>query len=438
MLIKGREKINSKVHEIHTDTVLHGHVLVQTFDDLTGKITDEKEADNTFQTEALNALVKLSGINGYSTQNPFFNSMRSLLLFHEKIKDGDYRLPLYAVPFGMANSRTDNTNKDMGSLNPNEVVSYSEGYMSVYDFSTSQCNGDLKSVGYYNQKYINDGAGISIPSSVYPSHFVGLSEGNLFYLDNNKKLCERHVGYKRPVFINGLKSDFEDSKSTQFTDYPANFTICSDGICRSYYITSAKKLRELIFNPSILEYAQTDYDVAGIEYSCSTNHCTTDPDNNYIYCFCDGGGANNRVIYKIQKSNMTIVNSVNEYLNWGWAFAKYFNGGIFLITHNGKGGVSCGYWFDPETFYVHGVSFNLLNDFVSNVATYESQNISNLLCDKDGIYSALLGTAYTGGSKYIRFASCCPLMLTTYNLSETITKTASQTMKITYTLMEES
>ena len=55
-----------------------------------------------------------------------------------------------------------------------------------------------------------------------------------------------------------------------------------------------------------------------------------------------------------------------------------------------------------------------------------------MICDKYG----LCAMYYKGGSYHID--QLFPLMFTTYNLPETVSKTASQTMKITYTLTEES
>lgn len=429
MLIKDMVNANA---EVKSKAKLSGDVLVQTFDekDVEQKHPlQESHAHNTFQSEALNENIKYFGINNHKSNNTLKAScLSTLLLFHEKINDGDFHIPMYAVPYGMANTNTGNTAKDMGSLNPNEVESGFGYYRSVYDFSTSQCNGDLKSVGYYSQKMMYEK--INIPNhSIYPVNTVGVTKNSAFYIRNDGELEQRKIAYRNPVFLSGVKDGFD----TEFSDTPSNFTLCTDGKCRAYYITSSKKLREMVFDPSTQSYEQTDYDVAGLEYSNDTAKSTTDPDNNYIYCICAGGGTDNRVAYKIQKSNMTIVNSVNEYMDWSWGFAKYYNGAILFLNHNLNRDFSCAYWLDAETFYLHGTSFKIIDNFTSE--TYYPSAVQNMICDKYG----LCAMYYVGYPQYsYHIDQLFPLMFTTYNLPETVNKTASQTMKITYTLTEES
>lgn len=441
MLIKDMVNTNASAK---SDLMLRGDVKIKLHNTKSGN-TEFIEGHNTFMSDALNVLVRENGINSYGAGSPLFDSMRQLLLFHEQINDGDYHLPLYAKPYGMADDGTGNTATDMGSLNPNEVESGFGFYKSVYDFSTSQCNGELNSIGYYYQTNRFIRRQLSYSNNV-DFHPAGLMNGREYYVKNNK-LTENLIPHNEPLFMTGTRDDFDarysdqflknsDGTADSFSRYLEDFTIGSDGKSYSYYIRSDKKLREMIFDPATLELKVNDFDVAGIDYPNITRFCTADTDIKYIYCLVDGKDADHRTIYKIDRSTMAVVNSKVSPFYWGWAHARYYNGAILLINDNG----TMSYYIDAETLEQFHTTWNILSDVVA-AGLGANRNISTaMITDRDQIYTMLDGRYVYYPTLYdVRgYRSVYPLMLTSFNLESTITKTASQTMKITYTLTEES
>lgn len=443
MLIQNKDEVR-RAADVHTDTRIKGFVKIKLHNVNTGN-SDYIEDENTFNTESLNRMVKEMGLDAYGYNDPFFNHMRSLLLFHKKMDEGDWRLPMYAQPFGLANAGTGNTNVDMGSLNPNEVESGFGFYKSVYDFSTSQCNGELNSIGYYYQtnRFIRRELSFSWNVDFHPA---GLMNGREYYV-RNKKLAENLIPHNEPLFMTGTRDDFDarysdqflknsDGTADSFPRYPDNFTIGSDGKSYSYYIRSDKKLREMIFDPATLELKVNDFDVAGIDYPNETRLCTADTDIKYIYCLVDGKDADHRTIYKIDRSTMAVVNSAVSPLYWGWSYARYYNGAILLINDDG----TMSYYIDAETLEQFHTTWNILSDVVAAGLGDYGGRTTGMITDRDQIYTMLYGMFMHYPPDYdIRgYRSVYPLMLTSFNLESTITKTASQTMKITYTLREES
>ena len=438
MLVNTSDKIISDLRKVKTDTAMRGDVKIKLHNVKSGN-TEFYEGHNTFMSDALNRAVREFGINYYSANNPFINAMKSLLLFHEQINDGDYHLPFYAKPYGLADSSTGNTAVDMGSLNPNEIENSYGSYKSVYDFSTSQCNGELKAVGY---EYVPRKTTEKSSFTYNINDLVVGAKGNklIIYNSSSKKLYEISANYNAPVFKDENKSDVGDGSN--FVGY-RHFVICSDGKCYAYGISSLK-LYEYIFDLSTYTLTTNTYDVAGIEFNSETRFCTTDTDNKYIYCLC-AGDSNGHVVYKIEKkitggtTTMTIVNSVKSKDLW-WTFYNvgYFNGGILLYPKysSGDGPTDNGavkYYFDTDLVQ-HHTTFTIFSPF--DTSSYNGL-VQNIFEDVNGVYD-LYNTYNSYGQARQRFHATYPLMLTTYNLSETITKTASQTMKITYMLTEES
>lgn len=156
---------------------LHGSVIIQFRDPITGKVTDEEKHDNFF-TDALDSIlngcpwgldkVTLNGggIRGseYATDCICDTLLGGILVFPESLgTDTDGLYPPFDTnyPTAYASKRAYNlTDTKQGLFNNVESQRLSNGYRYVYDWGTSYGTGRISAVALSHQyafKYFNDG-----------------------------------------------------------------------------------------------------------------------------------------------------------------------------------------------------------------------------------------------------------------------------------------
>ena len=158
-------------------TELHGRVLIEMFDGITGKKTDEVRHDNFF-TDALDSIlnkcpwgcdrVELGGgtIRGtdYQTNRIFETLLGGIMLFPDSLgNDPSDLYPNFAsnLPTAYASMMAYETaDRKQGSFNSVESGAVNNGYKYVYDWSTSNGNGPIAAVALshkYCYNHFNNG-----------------------------------------------------------------------------------------------------------------------------------------------------------------------------------------------------------------------------------------------------------------------------------------
>lgn len=130
---------------------LHGHVRVETRDRWTGKIVDSQEKHNL----VTNALQRMILTNAWATiamgsdWTPLYAKLLgTVLLFDNSLTASadNYKFPSSAKLVGYAGQGSNTTDPIGGSYNGEESVRTSNGFTTVWDFTTSQANGTISAL----------------------------------------------------------------------------------------------------------------------------------------------------------------------------------------------------------------------------------------------------------------------------------------------------
>lgn len=129
--------------------MIKGHVAIELHNHKTG-LRDRIEGDNMV-TNALNYVIPIVMGGNTSAENlmPLCKkALGSLMLFDGTLTEdkNNMFLPAEAHLVAFADRGLDTTHSDRGSLNSAETYQTDTGYQSVWDFSTSQANGTIKSL----------------------------------------------------------------------------------------------------------------------------------------------------------------------------------------------------------------------------------------------------------------------------------------------------
>ena len=135
--------------------MIKGHTKIELFNADTGVKEKEYEKDNLV-TNAVQELIAFQNMMGRPLNNNVFpiatNALGGIMLFDEKLTEdvNNTNFPSNAKLVGYA-ARDTNTNDAMrGSLNAIESHKTDTGYVSVWDFGTAQANGTIQSVALTN------------------------------------------------------------------------------------------------------------------------------------------------------------------------------------------------------------------------------------------------------------------------------------------------
>lgn len=180
---------------------MHGHARVELRDADTGRLEDVREEDNIV-TDAVKDVVSLLACNSYNSANmhvPFAtNLLGGLALFDEELAEdkSNVRWPTDAHLVAMAGSGTNSSDAMLGSQNSTETGPITGGYRTVWDFSTSQANGRIKSLartnvfdvsGSQNNMFVESFRNISYPVYVDDTGYYRLSDTNVRLFRNHPR-----------------------------------------------------------------------------------------------------------------------------------------------------------------------------------------------------------------------------------------------------------
>lgn len=463
--------------------MLKGKTIIELTDVKTGKV--ERREDNNMITNALHHIFEPMG--HYKTANRLFNSsdllpyyqnlLGGILLFDGEIQENAEQLfapaSVNLTACGVYGRQNDTTNTCRGDYNMTESeVNLSSKYVKfVYDFGTSQGNGNIacvaltsKRAGYcgYGAKdatYVN-GEYVSIIPSDSVINFMSQSNcarrGNsgtvgvtqyLFAVDaENDVLWYLRVNSAKSISVVKRKGYF---KSVGVFDTP----------------TSSGKLIETIdledmttglYNTNYISYNYVDAEKCVYIYSAPSNYCETraafniikiNIQNNSIteypmtnetnervyvahnYSFVDGGfiyvkGYNNYKIFKIAVGNSSDVREI------AWPSDCQSSYIYPMFAYGGR------IYYDP---YSHSYSSVADRALVLNTENEE------LLRTESRCYYGWMSSSDPCGVPVIGHPECVweygyviypGMYLATINNIEPVTKTADKTMKVTYIIRE--
>lgn len=405
---------------------LHGHVRVETRSRWTGKVIDSQEKDNLV-TNALKTMVQtVQQYNAlFSIWAPINEyGLGGLMLFNDTLTESasNIRFPSTAKLVAFAGQEADTTNAMCGSLNSSESILTSNGFTSVWDFLTSQGNGTIASLARTSFRvknnplfaYSGNAFTFANGSNSPYATAIGYDETNhilYFTVANNATVAG--ISFNRTTIY---KTKYDITQLT-LTSSPVDARRCevvktltnSDGTQYAYNWVYDKFEDNFVYaNGTTLHFialdgthtTKTATGVSGYRLAITEN---------YFWVAGSAGG-----IYRITKTNTSDVLQISA------ANKAYIapSAGDVVFNYAAGMGEHIIVYPDGSTVTVTGVTGN---------TSYPQYNSSYL--DIFPLYGL------SGTQNMIMFPSTNYLG-TIANLDSPVTKTSSQTMKITYTLTE--
>lgn len=455
---------------------IKGHVRIELHDTRTGS-NERIEGHNTFQT---NVLKKYMRSLGFFQNSPYDNSTwRSqavwrnlcggILLFKDSIDltNGD----VLTMPAGnkmTANSAYGVSNSgnpvELGSYNSVESVAGTSGITMVYDWNTSQGNGTIGSIcltsetggyiGYGNSSGTSGGMRQLRTNQPYndteditSSNYVHAIYGNNVYTNaaidsTNKKVTLTYTtrGITTATIFDGMTRTKEytytgDLSGALETYQTARPKLCVDGgymYVLPYYTASS------VANGGTYKYLKINLttDAITVETLTNSSGAAIYISQFYDMLIYDGviyapksnrGGGNNVNVARIKLSDSSYLGDIKTY-EYDWTNVSVLSKGLIMHARDTGGRM---YIYDTATGTDYFTNGYALTDPSSSYTTH-----GGYITDGNSAEDGLLIHAYSYNYKNMDITKNPLYLATVYNLDEAVTKTASQTMKVTYTLTE--
>lgn len=405
---------------------LHGHVRVETRSRWTGKVIDSQEKDNLV-TNAMQKLVyasswkQASGLGSWFT--PIYaKALGSLVLFGDTLTENADNIffpnkkPLAIAPYAA------NADADGGSLNTSESGPISNGYIDVWDFTTSQANGTIAALARSNYQLRTSGQGY-LGDTLYPSYgyaggtcfsgtFLGYDETNKYvYFAMNYATTIGGVSVNTSS-IYRVKKDLYKIDLENALVIPSRVVLVktlasSDGTTTAVNWKYDRWADEFIYitgttlHKLATDGTHTSSTISGP--SSSSNFAVTE---NYYWRVYSNKA------YRISKTNLA---DVTEYS---------LPSTCYMIWPVGNDLVACAYSSTRPMYVLYADGTVETRDGGAS-ASFNQGGPTEV-----GLFYS--GTTQYQGQLYMRNN----YLGTIANLDSPVTKTSSQTMKITYTLTE--
>lgn len=428
---------------------LHGHVRVETRSRWTGRVVDSQEKENLV-TNALSNVFKPCFMAGRILSDWFTpiyaKALGGLFVFSDTLTESasNVHFPMNAKLIAYAAQDSNTSNVMGGSLNAAECLFTSNGYTSVWDFLTSQANGTIASIA--RTSYLFKSRGLAAdPSS---SHVYDLSSFGPYSLGSGMYI----IGYdatNKYLYVTTTTSQTYNGNT-----YPTN------KIYKTYCDFEKKYLLPTYFIPNPDKWTEVVTISSSTDGTSNASHYSYDAYSDNFFYVASGS---TKKIYIIStsgtRSQISIpANAAGSYQaaateNYYW----YINSGSTLYRVKKSNPV------DTDSFTVSASGFTpyklvgLNNDGIMVGASsgylyafvYSDLTVVFVTLDSGASYYSLLDGSYPSyhsaimflGDYFGRNQTGAVLPLTGYlgtiaNLDSPVTKTSSQTMKITYTLTE--
>lgn len=452
MLIMDKAK-NIKIKDFKPQ-LYHGHTILEFKDVRTGS-RERIESDNTFTMGIENHLKSAGiGVNSpwnnstWRNQKLYRNLIGGIFLFDREIEpvDGVYPSIMPAGTKMVANGAFGVSNNsvvtEMGSFNEAESAFNENSLTFVYDWSTSQGNGDIACVCLTSEigGYIGYGNSVSNVAhatrkgitdnqerNVFPDvdKLAYTAVGNTIYkveskTDNVSILCTRQP-------LNVSEVSLFDVVTAYTVQFPAELTAL--GIQSGYWQVRAGAAGKFIFYPSqpyglpagtysfkigIYDVEDDSWEIIPITSSTSwSNFTILGATDNYIFFYCYSlNGDSGQHYYCLDTSDGNVEETdYGDYQDIGQVGEN-----LFLMRDNSS--------------YMHFVDDVNGTKYITNMTGY---SFYNLISGEDNIF--VNNEKYGSGNRNGLGIFRNPLYLATVNnLGEVRTKTSTKTMKVIYTI----
>lgn len=463
--------------------MIKGHVQIELHNHKTGS-RERIEGDNMV-TNALNYVIPnaLGGNHSPDSIMPLCKkALGGLMLFDGTLTEDKNNMffPAEAHLVASANRGLDTSHSDRGSLNTAETMATDTGYMSVWDFSTSQANGTIKSLALTLNNDLSSGFTVNTPfnliSSLGRNGVVRDSDGstnfnlyplcydvsgqNLYYIDPEKGgvksrtekdedtgknvtkySTELHImKVYLPTSMFGLGDDANVTKyGTEVTTITVD-TGTNSNDCRScfrngydgyaYMVTPIGTNGQVdLVKMKVSDYSfETDDAVRFEAKSCSLY-------NYYGYSTVSKGYAylqslDRRSIYIVNLANTVDIQQVNipNDFTINSIFTAMKNGGIKFGVSKKRDGSS---YYDYKAAICYPDGKVILNQTNSVSTSYDPiDSYVKLITDNLMVFGCSAYGWASGATGYL----LNNYLGTIYNLPQPIVKTAASSMKVVYTL----
>lgn len=409
---------------------LHGHVRVETKDRWTGRVVESQEKDNLV-TDALSKIIYAQiWMNGYAASwlTPLYtNALGGIVLYGNTLTESasNIWMPSDQKPIAIAGQDSNTSDIDAGSFNSSESVATSNGYTSVWDFTTSQANGTISALSRVHRHFRESPMWLIAPSNpnIPTVSFNEPTAGKItpYYLGYDK--TNKYL-YFTPVSnqtISGVtystnsiyrtKADFSKLSLVGTGPFPEKTTLVktltsSDGTTTAYNYLYDKYNNNFVYiNGTTAHFIAIDGTHTTATFSNTGAGSYFTATENYYWKVING------TAYRISKTNYS---NITQYSldSSAYCLAPFENDCVAAFSAPAK----CFILYPDGTFETKdglngGYSWTLGSPRQIDYLFAAQNNSSNLF-----VNSRYLGTIA--------------------NLDSPVTKTSSQTMKITYTLTE--
>ena len=402
---------------------LHGHVRVELRDRWTGRVVDSREKDNLV-TDAVQKIYMLSRWASTPTtiNSPLYQKLLGgLMLFNGTLTEAasNIYLPSDAKLVGFAGQTANADSTVIVSYNSAESVYTSNSFTTVWDFLTSQANGTIAALSRTSYNLVTSPWGSFIATPTNGAVDVPVTD-SMGYDATNHYL---YACLLNNATINGVSYSTSTIYRIKINLFSVGLT---DLIPPIYRWTAVKTLTSSDGSADANDFKYDKYDnnfvysngttlhIVAIDGTHSTKTIAGVSGNNLAvtenyYWKWDGSTA-----WRIQKSN---VANVKEFSYSGTVTIQACENDIAFVMVAGSGVSTIIFLYPDETAVTLGTYGNML--------PYDTRQLDLIMAR----------TYFNSG--YRMDWNVIPYYLGTIaNLNSPVTKTSSQTMKITYTLTE--
>ena len=439
--------------------MLHGHTKIELTDVNTGK-KEVYESDNTFQGGILADLFDNIPILNENNNRSWDAMVGGLLLFKNAIEVGTRFMPAgnKMIGNGYRGGINASTPNELGTFNDVEsaygVGSHVASITQVWDFATNQANGTIGcvcltskiggAIGYGNQSDERKNMDWTLRSfaqdgTEWNETFDDDAIDYSFYCktDGTVDVTEtRRVGVKGSVF-SGMSETYNVTPDTAFSGTIVEGEVPSFNVGNHKIRFVPHGARSYGTNATV-PYFEFDTSDRSLKVKTFTNTSTatifTKSTQLYYYAYCTFVFTRTgKVICMFQNGNLGVFNLTNSSYNIISKSGVSFIGSGDTVMDAGEIGENlyiaraCG---SGNIYYIA----DFVNDTIVPCNSKTDAGSGANACNDKGLVESFNRGSNVKSAKYMFYN---PLYLATINnLQSPVTKTAAQTMKVTYTLTE--